>query len=102
MVYLQSSTECDDAKTALNKIRRENELLCEENRTLRRHNDHLRTQAEKVEREALGMREQRPQAARDEVAAQLMAENVRLKAECTRFIAGGQEPNGESIGESPR
>ena len=57
----------------------ETRLLNDENKTLQKKNEQLSLRAEQAERESFGMREQGPQAARDEMYAQLLAENRKLK-----------------------
>lgn len=79
MHIIQNSRELDDATRALHKMHSENRLLNNENKTLQEKNEQLSLHAEQVERESLGMKEQGPQAARDEVCAQLHAENRKLK-----------------------
>lgn len=89
---MQNSRDADDAVTAINKVAVENEFLSDENRTLKRKNEQLESRAERAEREALGMREQGPQAAKDEVVAQLYAENERLRAACSSVAAQDASP----------
>ena len=74
---IQNSREFEDAENALQKIGSENELLSSENASLR---DQVSSLSEQAERGVLGMREQGPQAAKDEMCARLQAENRRLKA----------------------
>ena len=73
----QNSREFEDAEKALQKIGSENEFLSSENASLR---DQVSSLSEQAKRGALGMREQGPQAAKDEMYARLLAENRRLKA----------------------
>lgn len=80
-MHIQNARELDDASRALHKMHSETRLLDDENKTLQKKNEELSLRAEQAERESLGMREQGPQAARDEVCAQLHAENRRLKQE---------------------
>ena len=86
-ITLQDSRDIEDATTALNKVAQENKFLCDKVDTMRREKEELQLRAEQMERESLGMREQGPQAARDEIAARLLAENKRLGAECGRLEA---------------
>jgi hypothetical protein len=72
-----NSREFDDAETAIQKIGSENALLNTENASLRRK---LTSLSEQAERDALGMKEQGPQAAKDELCARVYAENKRMKA----------------------
>lgn len=74
----------------------ENVLLNEENATLRKQTELLSLQVEKAKRESLGMREQGPRAAVDEVCVQLKAENIRLKEECQKLLSS-QDINSEHM-----
>ena len=57
---------------------------------LRRELEQHLLQAEEKQREFLGMREQGPQAIKDQMCADVMAENERLKAE---LHSGNRNPH---------
>ena len=81
----QRPNDVDSAEVALKKMKVENEVVSRENYALRRRNEELTSRAEQAERDAerdaVGMREQGPQAVKDQISANLYAENQRLKAE---------------------
>ena len=66
----------------------------DENLSLKREKEQLQ---EQLERGSLGRREQGPQAAKDEIAAQLLAENERLKAKYALLEAQDPRPLAREI-----
>ena len=74
---MQSSRDYEDANLALRKLESESLEMGSEILRLRRK---LEQKAEEKERELLGMREQGPQAVKDQLCARLMEENKQLRA----------------------
>ena len=77
---MQSSREYEDANLALRKLESESLEMGSEIVRLRRKLEQYLLKAEEKERELLGMREQGPQAVKDQLCARLMEENKQLRA----------------------
>ena len=75
--YMQSSRDYEDANLALES---ESLEMGSEIVRLRRKLEQYLLKAEEKERELLGMREQGPQAVKDQLCARLMEENKQLRA----------------------
>ena len=97
---MQSSRDYENANLALRKLESESLEMGSEILRLRRN---LEQKAEEKERELLGMREQGPQAVKDQLCARLMEENKQLRAGKysagelhTRYIYSGTSHNGPS------